>query len=163
MKKVLKVVMIILLVIVLLITGILFLLYHTLKTELGDHWKDYAKVFAMQTEVSKNLPPLEHIEERKIEVQYIRYDGTLESRPVRLYIPTDVEQPIPLIYVPHYEMAENAAELRRYLEKGWAVASPRCPGYAAPLYGAGRQGKYLPAAPRCNPCRGRCFRSCSCP
>lgn len=124
MKKVLKVIMIILLVIVLLITGILFLLYHTLKTELGDHWKDYAKVFAMQTEVSKNLPPLEHIEEHKIEVPYIRNDGTLESRPVRLYIPTDVEQPIPLIYVPHYEMAGNAAELRRYLEKGWAVASP---------------------------------------
>ena len=26
--------------------------------------------------------------------------------------------------MPHYEMAENAAELRRYLEQGWAVASP---------------------------------------
>ncbi|MGN0322942.1 MAG: alpha/beta hydrolase family protein [Oliverpabstia sp.] len=29
-----------------------------------------------------------------------------------------------VIHVPHYEMAENAAELRRYLEQGWAVASP---------------------------------------
>ena len=31
---------------------------------------------------------------------------------------------MPLVYVPHYEMAEDAAELRRYLEQGWAVASP---------------------------------------
>lgn len=124
MKKVLKIVLIIFLVIALLIAGIIFLLFHTLKSELGDHWEDYAKIFAMQTEANKDLPPLENIEQREIDVQYIRKDGTIESRPVRLYIPEEVEQPMPLIYVPHYEMAENAAELRRYLEQGWAVASP---------------------------------------
>lgn len=124
MKKVLKIVLIIFLVIALLIAGIIFLLFHTLKSELGDHWEDYAKIFAMQTEENKDLPPLENIEQREIDVRYIRKDGTIESRPVRLYIPEEVEQPMPLIYVPHYEMAENAAELRRYLEQGWAVASP---------------------------------------
>ena len=124
MKKVLKIVLIVFLIIALLIAGIIFLLFHTLKSELGDHWEDYAKVFAMQTEANKDLPSLENIEQREIDVQYIRNDGTIESRPVRLYIPEEAEQPMPLIYVPHYEMAENAAELRRYLEQGWAVASP---------------------------------------
>ena len=124
MKKALKIILIIFLVIVLLIAGIGLFLFHTLKSELGDHWKDYAKVFTMQSEVSKDLPPLENIEQCEIDVQYIRNDGTIEIRPVRLYIPGDAQQPMPLIYVPHYEMAENAAELRRYLEQGWAVASP---------------------------------------
>ena len=125
MKKVLKIILIIFLVITLLVAGIVLFLFHTLKSELGDHWKDYAKVFAMQTEANKDLPPLENISQREIDVQYIRKDGTIESRPVRLYIPEESEQPMPLIYVPHYEMAENAAELRRYLEQGWAVASPK--------------------------------------
>ena len=124
MKKVLKIVLIIFLVIALLIAGIVLFLFHTLKSELGDHWKDYAKVFAMQSEVSKDLPPLDNIEQRRIDVEYICGDGTVESRPVRLYIPSDEAQPVPLVYVPHYEMAEDAAELRRYLEQGWAVASP---------------------------------------
>ena len=124
MKKVLKIILIIFLVITLLVAGIVLFLFHTLKSELGDHWKDYAKVFAMQTEANKDLPPLENISQHEIDVQYIRKDGTIESRPVRLYIPEESEQPMPLIYVPHYEMAENAAELRRYLEQGWAVASP---------------------------------------
>lgn len=124
MKKVLKIILIIFLVITLLVAGIVLFLFHTLKSELGDHWEDYAKVFAMQTEANKDLPPLENIEQREIDVQYIRKDGTIETRPVRLYIPEESEQPMPLIYVPHYEMAENAAELRRYLEQGWAVTSP---------------------------------------
>ncbi|MBO5177187.1 MAG: hypothetical protein J6C07_07010 [Lachnospiraceae bacterium] len=124
MKKVLKIILIIFLVITLLVAGIVLFLFHTLKSELGDHWKDYAKVFAMQTEANKDLPPLKNISQREIDVQYIRKDGTIESRPIRLYIPEESEQPMPLIYVPHYEMAENAAELRRYLEQGWAVASP---------------------------------------
>ena len=55
----------------------------------------------MQTEANKDLPPLENIEQREIDVQYIRKDGTIETRPVRLYIPEESEQPMPLIYVPH--------------------------------------------------------------
>lgn len=124
MKKVLRVIMIIFLVIVLLITGIIFMLYHTLKTELGDHWKDYANTFTMQTAASKDLPPLENIEQYTVDVQYINKAGNVDSRPIRLFVPENVSRPMPLIYVPHYEMDENAAELRRYLEQGWAVASP---------------------------------------
>ena len=91
MKKVLKIVLIIFLVIALLIAGIIAVLFHTLKSELGDHLEDYAKVFAIQTEANKDLPPLENIEQREIDVPYIRKDGTNESRPVRLYIPEEAE------------------------------------------------------------------------
>lgn len=123
-KKVLKITAIVLLVLTLLITGAVFWVFHSLKTELGDHWKDYANTFTMQTAASKDLPPLENIEQYTVDVKYINKVGTVDSRPIRLYVPENVSRPMPLIYVPHYEMAENATELRRYLEQGWAVASP---------------------------------------
>ena len=59
-----------------------------------------------------------------MDVQYIGKAGRVESRPIRLYIPQSAGQPMPLVYVPHYEMTADSLELRRYLEKGWAVASP---------------------------------------
>ena len=59
-----------------------------------------------------------------MDVPYIGKAGRVESRPIRLYIPQNAGQPMPLVYVPHYEMAADSLELRRYLEKGWAVASP---------------------------------------
>ncbi len=124
MKKAFKVIMVVILVVVLLIAGVIFWVFHSLKTELGDHWKDYANAFTLQTEVSKDLPPLDNIEQYTVDVQYINKVGNVDSRPIRLYVPENISQPMPLIYVPHYEMAENAAELRRYLEQGWAVASP---------------------------------------
>ena len=124
MKKAFKVIMVVILVVVLLIAGVIFWVFHSLKTELGDHWKDYANAFTMQTAASKDLPPLDNIEQYTVDVQYINKTGAVDSRPIRLYVPGNVSRPMPLIYVPHYEMAENAAELRRYLEQGWAVASP---------------------------------------
>lgn len=123
-KKVLKITAIILLVLILLIGGAVFWIFHSLKAELGDHWKDYANAFTMQTAVSKDLPPLENIEQYTVEVQFINKEGNVESRPIQLYVPENDSRPMPLIYVPHYEMASNSLELRRYLEKGWAVASP---------------------------------------
>ena len=116
--------MVVILVVVLLIAGVIFWVFHSLKTELGDHWKDYANAFTLQTEVSKDLPPLDNIEQYTVDVQYINKVGNVDSRPIRLFVPENISRPMPLIYVPHYEMAENAAELRRYLEQGWAVASP---------------------------------------
>lgn len=124
MKKALKIIMVVILVVVLLIAGVIFWVFHSLKTELGDHWKDYANAFTLQTEASKDLPPLDNIEQYTVDVQYINKAGNVDSRPIRLYVPENISRPMPLIYVPHYEMAENAAELRRYLEQGWAVASP---------------------------------------
>lgn len=123
MKKAFKVIMVVILVVVLLIAGVIFWVFHSLKTELGDHWKDYANTFAMQTAASKDLP-LDNVEQYTVDVPYINKAGKVDHRSIRLYVPGNVSRPMPLIYVPHYEMAENAAELRRYLEQGWAVASP---------------------------------------
>lgn len=122
MKKAIKVVGIILLVIIALIVIAFFVLSHVLKSALGDNWEDFSKIFTMQT--GENLPPLENVGQRKVDVKFINKDGIVETRPIRLYLPEQAQQPMPLVYVPHYEMAEDSAELRRYLAKGWAVASP---------------------------------------
>lgn len=124
MKKGLKALVILLLILALLAAGAAFWLFSTLKGELGDHWQDYVNAFTLQTAAGKSLPPLEQIEEHEVDVQYIGKAGRVESRPIRLYIPQSVGRPMPLVYVPHYEMAADSLELRRYLEKGWAVASP---------------------------------------
>lgn len=123
MKKAVKVIGIILLVIIVLIVIAFFVLSHFLKSALGDNWEDFAKLFTMQTQ-GENLPPLENVEQRTVDVRYIANSGMVETRPIRLYLPEQAQQPMPLIYVPHYEMAEDSAELRRYLAKGWGVASP---------------------------------------
>ena len=122
MKKAIKIFGIILLVIVTLIVITFFVLSHVLKSALGDNWEDFSKIFTMQS--GENLPPLENVEQRTIDVKFINKDGMVETRPIRLYLPEQAQQPTPLVYVPHYEMAEDSAELRRYLAKGWAVASP---------------------------------------
>lgn len=80
-------------------------------------------VFSLQTAL-KDAEPLENVEQRRIDISYINKNGEVTSRPIIAYIPTDVAQPMPCVYVPHYAMAENAAELRRYIAKGWAVVSP---------------------------------------
>ena len=83
MKKAFKVIMVVILVVVLLIAGVIFWVFHSLKTELGDHWKDYANAFTLQTEVSKDLPPLDNIEQYTVDVQYINKVGNVDSRPIR--------------------------------------------------------------------------------
>ena len=59
-KKVLKITAIILLVLVLLISGVIFWILHSLKAELGDHWKDYANAFTMQTVASPSEVKSKH-------------------------------------------------------------------------------------------------------
>lgn len=78
----------------------------------------------MQSQAATDLPPLENIGQRTADIQYITKNGTVETRPIRLYWPEQAQEPMPVIYVPHYEMVEDSAELRRYLANGWAVASP---------------------------------------
>lgn len=124
MKKVLKIIGIILLALVIIIGTLLFALTHWLKSALGDSLEDYAKAFTMQSQIAANLPPLENIGQRTVDIPYITKNGTVEVRPIRLYLPEQEQQPMPVVYVPHYEMAEDSAELRRYLARGWAVASP---------------------------------------
>lgn len=122
MKKTVKIVGIVLLVITVLIVIVFFAISNFLKSALGDNWEDFSKIFTMQA--GENLPPLENVSQSTVDVKYITKDGTVKTRPIRLYLPEQAQQPMPLIYVPHYEMAEDSAELRRYLTKGWAVASP---------------------------------------
>lgn len=85
---------------------------------------DFAKVLAMLAQSKEAPPPLENVEKRRIEVSYITKEKKVEMRFVQVFIPIGIEQPMPLIYVPHYEMGEDAYELREYLKKGWAIASP---------------------------------------
>ena len=113
MKKVMKIILKAMLVIVLLIGAGLAFLFYTLKSELGDHWKDYANVFAMQTEAGKDLPPLENIEEYTMDVQYINKEGNVESRPLHLSYSAEVTMPMPVVYVPHYEISSTSMEFRR--------------------------------------------------
>ncbi len=68
--------------------------------------------------------PLKNVEQRRVDVAFIDKLGEVKTRKIRLYLPLDAQQPYPLIYVPHYEMAEASADLRAYLAEGWAVASP---------------------------------------
>ena len=84
---------------------------------------DLQKLFAMQAQLKKNNPPLEGIGQEIIEVAYLKHDGSRDVRPLRLNIPKDAKKPMPLVYVPHYEMKEDSLEIRDYLLKGWAVAS----------------------------------------
>jgi hypothetical protein len=42
---------------------------------------------------------------------------------MKVVYPKGVAKPYPLVYVPHYEIAEDSAELRAYLKEGWATAS----------------------------------------
>ncbi len=85
---------------------------------------DIAKVLAMLAQPKKKMEPLENVERKRLEIPYITKVDQVESRPLRLILPERAARPAPLIFIPHYEMGEDAAELRFYLNKGWAVASP---------------------------------------
>lgn len=63
-----------------------------MKVELGDHWKDYVNAFTMQTAASKDLPPLENIDQYTVDVQFISKEGNVESRPIQLYVPESVSR-----------------------------------------------------------------------
>ncbi|SDD54027.1 Acetyl xylan esterase (AXE1) [Paenibacillus sp. CF095] len=82
-----------------------------------------AKVLAMLAQPKEAPPPLENVEKKRLEIPYITKEKKVERRPVRLIMPKGATCPMPLIFVPHYEMGEDAMELRAYLQKGWAVAS----------------------------------------
>ncbi|WFR60942.1 acetylxylan esterase [Paenibacillus amylolyticus] len=123
MKKWIKIIGICILVIVLLIVG-LRVKNMLFPSKVDNSERDIDKIFAQQTQSQEKLPPLKNIEQRTVDIKYINKDKTVDTRPIRLYIPKAKEQPLPVIYVPHYEMTEDAVELRRYLAEGWMVASP---------------------------------------
>ena len=85
---------------------------------------DMNKVLEVLAQPGKKVEPLQNTKQETELVKFIRKDNTVGVRKIRLYIPENASEPMPLIYVPHYEMQEDALELRDYLAQGWAVASP---------------------------------------
>lgn len=85
---------------------------------------DIAKVMAILAQPKEPPAPLEGVKRLRLDINYITKECQIESRPVKVILPENITAPVPLIYVPHYEMGEDALELRDYLKKGWAVASP---------------------------------------
>ena len=84
---------------------------------------DFAKVLAILAQPKEAPKPLENVDKVKMEISYITKDNKVEKRPIHMFLPKEAQRPMPLVFVPHYEMAEDALELRAYLKKGWAVAS----------------------------------------
>ena len=85
---------------------------------------DMAKVLAILAQPRETPPPLQQVERLRLELPYITKNGTVEVRAVRVVYAAIAAKPMPLIYVPHYEMGEDSLELRDYLAQGWAVACP---------------------------------------
>ena len=69
---------------------------------------DLQKLFAMQAQLKKEMKPLKGIEKEKISIRYITLDGKVDTRKIILYTPKNAAKPLPLVYVPHYEMKEYA-------------------------------------------------------
>lgn len=85
---------------------------------------DISKVLAILAQPKETPAPLVHVERLRLEVPYITREGKVDVRAVHVVMPEAAARPMPLIYVPHYEMGEDSLELRDYLAKGWAVACP---------------------------------------
>ncbi len=84
--------------------------------------KDIRKMMAVLSEGNKITLPFS-VEQRDIEIPYIKQDGSIARRSIRIYLPETFPRPMPVVYVAHYEMKESDTLLRLYLLKGWAVAT----------------------------------------
>jgi len=90
-------------------------------------WEVMAKMGAnlsVQAKSEEQLEQLEKSQIRKIDIPFINKEGTVVKRPMWLYMPKEVNGPVPVVYIPHYEMKEDALETHLYTERGWAVAAP---------------------------------------
>lgn len=91
---------------------------------MSDQKMDMAKVLAILSQPKETPPPLENVERRTLEIPYITKENKVDLRKVRVFLPEKAARPMPLIYIPHYEMGEDATELRDYLAEGWSAACP---------------------------------------
>lgn len=85
---------------------------------------DISKVLAILAQPREKPVPLTNVDRLRLEIPYITKERTKDMRTVRVVMPLDAIRPMPLIFIPHYEMGEDSIELRDYLVKGWAVACP---------------------------------------
>lgn len=69
--------------------------------------------------------PLTEDEMKKeiVDIQYIKNDGTVDTRPMLICWPVKAEGDVPVVYIPHYELDESTADFVSYIKHGWAVAS----------------------------------------
>ena len=89
---------------------------------MSEEKKDLQKTFAMLSqEKAKGLP--EGVKTEYFTVPYLDHEGEIKEAKGCLYLP-DRELPMPLVYVSHYKITEDAVELSWYLKEGWAVACP---------------------------------------
>ncbi len=59
-----------------------------------------------------------------IDIKYIKADNSIDTRPIVIYWPKNVDENVPIIYIPHYALEENSSDFVSYIKHGWAVASP---------------------------------------
>ncbi|MFV0557331.1 MAG: alpha/beta hydrolase family protein [Enterococcus sp.] len=85
---------------------------------------DLVTAFALQGEEAVVTLSEDELEKQVTDVDYIKGDGTIDTRQMVLYKPSDVQGNIPVIFVPHYTVDEKTADFVAYITNGWAVASP---------------------------------------
>ena len=82
--------------------------------------KNLQKLFAIQAQnKEKKLP--EGTKTEYFKVPYLNHNGEKKEINACIYFP-EGEKPYPLVYVSHYKITPDAAELAGYLKEGWAVA-----------------------------------------
>lgn len=80
--------------------------------------------FSLQGAASTETLTEDDYSSRVINVQYIKNDGEIDTRPIILYQPTDTIGKTPLVFIPHYAADTKTADFVSYIKNGWAVASP---------------------------------------
>lgn len=72
----------------------------------------------------------ERTEKKEFGIPYLRKDGSVDTRTLRVYMPADVRTPAPAIFYAHYELAEDSLQLEMFLNRGWivgmCVTAPGC-------------------------------------
>lgn len=82
--------------------------------------KDLQKLFAIQAQNKEEKLP-DGVKTEYFKVPYLDHNGERKEVNACIYIP-ETKKPYPLVYVSHYKITPDAAELAGYLNEGWAVA-----------------------------------------
>lgn len=85
---------------------------------------DLEATLSRQQAAEKKLGAPKNMKTSQIDIKYISIADTIATRRMWLYMPTDVKQPVPVVYIPHYSMSATSPDLRQYIAEGWAVAAP---------------------------------------
>lgn len=112
---------------VVLVGGALAIRHFACEKEIPGYIRQYLdKDFALQADAKEVPPALVDVLQDTLDVKFVKEDGSVGVRKIRIYVPQNVSEPMPLVFIPFYEMSEDASELRTYVSHGWMVASPTC-------------------------------------